>query len=732
MKKIIIISSLITIGMSFSLGLSFVNKDIKEVKATIDINDYSACETAHTNNNANGLLKALRNITSEGDAGSYNQLWTTYNTAYVREDGKIFDYYSSITNYVPGGSAQGANYSKEGDAYNREHSIPKSWWGGSQSNQGADPFIVVPTDGYVNNARGNLSFGVVKTATKTFSNSKVGSADETYGISGTVFEPDDSVKGDFARIVFYAIAKYSASYGWTADDGYKCFSDDANTNYGLTNGAIKLFSYWSELDPVSDWERSVNDKLAVIQGNRNPFIDHPEYANTLWGNNSNYTEYTHSGSYTSATLTSISLDTTNVTKTFYEGGTFSYSGLVVTAHYDNGNTRIVNPSNVSAPNMNGLGTKTVTVTYTEKGVSKTATYQINIVTKTITSISASVNKTYYVGETISTSDITVKDNFNDSVTGFIFSNDNYQFTYEDASSGGNLTTKTFNNAISYQGLYCDLNIQVQRKAYEEPIGSIIDVITADDLPATTTSYVSFDDIQINSEALYAGNSAKNTSGNIQLRSKNSNSGIVSTTSGGVISSVKVTFGGSGTALIYGSNTAYSSANDLYVDSKQGTQVGSTTSTSTIIFDDEYHYVGIRSSSGALYLSSIEITYGAEGNENPYNVANYIMYEDNNNQCVNKFSVAQGYFNDLSKEDKNIFMTSDDYVLSSAKERLLAWASYHHKTISLLDGEYQIQGSRLLSTFMHIHSFVAVIVAVTSTVAITVVISYFYFRKKKKQ
>ena len=719
--------------MSFSLGLSFINKDVKEAKATIDINDYSACETAYNNNSGSAMLTALRNITAPGKAGLYDDLWTTYKKAYVRADGKIFDYYSSITNYDPGGSAQGANYKKEGDAYNREHSIPKSWWGGSQSNQGADPFIVVPTDGYVNNARGNLSFGVVKTATKTFSNSKVGSADETYGISGTVFEPDDSVKGDFARIVFYAIAKYSASYGWTADDGYKCFSDDANTNYGLTNGAIKLFSYWSELDPVSDWERSVNDKLAVIQGNRNPFIDHPEYANTLWGNNSNYTEYTHSGSYTSATLTSISLDTTNVTKTFYEGGTFSYSGLVVTAHYDNGNTRIVNPSNVSAPNMNGLGTKTVTVTYTEKGVSKTATYQINIVTKTITSISASVNKTYYVGETISASDITVKDNFNDSVTGFIFSNDNYQFTYEDASSGGNLTTKTFNNAISYQGLYCDLNIQVQRKAYEKPIGSIIDVITADDLAATSTSYTSFTGVQINSDAIYAGNTAKNSSGNIQLNSKNSNIGIVSTASGGIITSVKINVGsGSNTVQVYGSNNAYSSANDLYVSSKQGTQVGSTTSTSTIIFDDEYHYVGIRSSSGALYLSSIEITYGAEGNENPYNVANYIMYEDNNNQCVNKFSVAQGYFNDLSKEDKNIFMTSDDYVLSSAKERLLAWASYHHKTISLLDGEYQFQGSRLLSTFVHSHSFVAVIAAIISLISLAAIGGYIYLKKAKKK
>ena len=283
---------LASLAMAFSVGagVAATNKDITNVDAAIDINDYTACNTAYNNNNASGLLSALRTITSPGSSGSYDALWETYKKAYVRSDGKIFDYYSSITNYVPGGSAEGANYSKEGDSYNREHSIPKSWWGGSKTNQGADPYIVVPTDGYVNNGRSNYSFGKVKTVTTAYSNSKLGTGDSAY-ISGTVFEPDDSVKGDFARIMFYAIAKYSNSYSWTSGDGSKNFSGNANTNFGLTTNAVKLFSYWSNLDPVSEWEQSVNNKVSAIQGNRNPFIDHPEYANVLWGTVSGYTTY---------------------------------------------------------------------------------------------------------------------------------------------------------------------------------------------------------------------------------------------------------------------------------------------------------------------------------------------------------------------------------------------------------------------------------------------------------
>jgi len=139
---------------------------------------------------------------------------------------------------------------------------------------------------------------------------------------------------------------------------------------------------------------------------------------------------------------------------------------------------------------------------------------------------------------------------------------------------------------------------------------VVDEITASDLAATgTSSYADFSGVKITSDAEYAGNSAKDSDGNIQMRSKNSSSGIVSTTSGGRLKSVIITVGsGSNTIDVYGSNTAYTSAGDLYGNSNQGTKLGSVSKTGTITVTGNYDYVGIRSNNGAIYLSSIEITW----------------------------------------------------------------------------------------------------------------------------
>ena len=141
---------------------------------------------------------------------------------------------------------------------------------------------------------------------------------------------------------------------------------------------------------------------------------------------------------------------------------------------------------------------------------------------------------------------------------------------------------------------------------------VTDELTASDLAATSTAYTNFSNVSKTSDAVYAGNSAKDGSGNIQLRSKNSTSGIVSTTSGGKVKSITITVGsGSNTVDVYGSNSAYSGASDLYGDNK-GTKLGSVSSTGTINVSGDYEYVGIRSNNGALYLSKIEIVWTTSG------------------------------------------------------------------------------------------------------------------------
>ena len=148
--------------------------------------------------------------------------------------------------------------------------------------------------------------------------------------------------------------------------------------------------------------------------------------------------------------------------------------------------------------------------------------------------------------------------------------------------------------------------------------TINDVITSADLAATGVSYASFDDVSKSSSAVYKGETAKNAQSDIQLRTSGSSSGIVSKISGGLVKKVTFVWGtgnASGrTVDIYGKNTAYTAASDLYGDAAaKGTSLGSIvvgTSTEVTVSGD-YEYVGIRSNSGAAYIASITIQwYGA--------------------------------------------------------------------------------------------------------------------------
>lgn len=163
--------------------------------------------------------------------------------------------------------------------------------------------------------------------------------------------------------------------------------------------------------------------------------------------------------------------------------------------------------------------------------------------------------------------------------------------------------------------------------------TVTDVITASDLAATGTAYTDFSNVVKTSGAAYAGNSAKNTAGAIQMRSKNSNSGIVSTTSAGLVKSVTIKVAsGTNTIDVYGSNTAYEAATDLYntnKNNKQGKKIGSLTSTGTITFTEDYKYVGIRSNSGVIYISSIAIEWEGQGGSTETIAAPVITPESGN-------------------------------------------------------------------------------------------------------
>ncbi|MBR3951523.1 MAG: endonuclease [Bacteroidaceae bacterium] len=224
------------------------------------------------------LQTTLAKIIDHTDPG-YDALWGIYETTDRRDDGRVWDMYSNTTDFSFG-SDQCGNYGGEGDCYNREHSIPKSWRGGTKY---SDVHIVVPTDGYVNNRRSNYPFGEVGTSSYVSDNSfsKLGTC-KTSGYSGTVFEPNDEYKGDFARIYFYAATRYYSECGGWSGDGF------SNSFPYLDEWVREMMLRWHELDPVSPKEIERNDAVyASRQANRNPFVDYPELVYLIFGSDTN-------------------------------------------------------------------------------------------------------------------------------------------------------------------------------------------------------------------------------------------------------------------------------------------------------------------------------------------------------------------------------------------------------------------------------------------------------------
>ena len=145
-------------------------------------------------------------------------------------------------------------------------------------------------------------------------------------------------------------------------------------------------------------------------------------------------------------------------------------------------------------------------------------------------------------------------------------------------------------------------------------GGVIDVLTGTWTGVGGTGYNDVDEDAPTSDAHYVGNCASNKGAYIQLRTSNSKEGIVSSVSGGKVKRVEVVWNSSTSAGrtldVYGSNTEYTAATELYGSSPKGTKIGSIVCGTSTYFDVEgdYAYVGFRSSNGAMYMDEVRITW----------------------------------------------------------------------------------------------------------------------------
>ena len=326
------------------------------------------------NKSDQALMSALHQIIKGHTKRGYDQLKTDFKTTDCNGNIIIDRYSDSQFTY---GTDFCGTYNGVGDCYNREHSIPNSWWGGSSSDTAyTDLHHLIPTDGWVNSERGNYPFGdcangtpkgTGKRGTCTFS-----------GYNSTVFEVADEYKGDFARMYFYFAVRYMTRISsYTSGLGNVVFTSG---NYKcLTTWAINQLLEWHRNDPVSTLETTRNDAVYGLQRNRNPFVDYPELVEYIWGNmqgnawNSGSTPTPTLTSPTNGSTVNVGTNTGNgVSKTINVSGSNLTKALTVSV---SGTGFTVSPTSITAANANA-GT-TITVTYNGTATNATGTLTIS-------------------------------------------------------------------------------------------------------------------------------------------------------------------------------------------------------------------------------------------------------------------------------------------------------------------------------------------------------------------
>ena len=670
---------------------------VSSLPTTIDLNDtseanirsyYSSLNSlSSSERQGTNLLKNLKTILKNGqkyysyDSGNY--VWQVYEIAdrdwsLSPAESITYGTYNSstkkITNYVYGSNSDpkndpyvhslytNRNVANQAKAWgdhtqtnwgiNREHVWPKAEGFEASGDGGArgDPMHLMAANGYANNIHSNYFYGYVDTSSSytncgskySYTSGNLLGKSKTLGGSTNVFEPQDSDKGDIARAIFYMVARYNYLSG-SDSDGInsnnpnlsltQSLSDWSSSSFNSTTstkgymGVMTDLLAWHHADPVDEFEIHRNNLLYTnYTNNRNPFIDFPEWADYIWG-----------------TAT-------------YNGTTYqSYSST---------------PTGYAKPSTDTIN-------------------DYNSGSQEVTSITATVNRNFYVGETISTSDIEVRDNNNNVINNFTFTNNGYKFTYADAPSGGSVGTKSFE--IIYNNLSCSLNVNVARQphvnvsdtsvylASDEFISSNVsqsyktpspETVTIEgiDFDVTTNAYLYY--TTSNSVRTYHLSFGKNE-GSIQ------NSSAFETD----LASVSVV------------EMSGARSDGVLSISKNGSTWVSYSATEIAKGSYRYFKFEYTSYSSSLYSNIDSISFTLKGEETPMNLSYFIMYEDIENQCTSKFGDAKSYFEALTPEGRSEFMNSNDYVINHAKTRLQAWALNLGKEIAYVDGDYFVSDSR---------------------------------------
>lgn len=252
--------------------------DLSKVASASDFDDsiyYADVHSSLTNQATSTELRGAINgaISVNHNVLTYSEVWTALTQTDedpLNHDNVILLYRGlSLAKFSNGSGTQSSNP----DNWNREHVWAKSHgFPSSSASAYTDIHHLRPTDISVNSSRGNLDFD--------YSDNALSEAPQNR-VDGNSFEPRDAVKGDVARMTFYMDVRYEGADPQTPDLSLV----DMLTSTGQPRlGKLCALLAWHEADPVDSYEQERNNRIFEFQGNRNPFIDHPEWVTQVFTN----------------------------------------------------------------------------------------------------------------------------------------------------------------------------------------------------------------------------------------------------------------------------------------------------------------------------------------------------------------------------------------------------------------------------------------------------------------
>ena len=346
-----------------------------------------------------------------GTGFTYNSSTNTFSIASVTGDVEIMAYGSPSVTWYANGSLLTSNVAVGGtltlpDApANCPNGKKFVGWTANSSVSGSKPSDLFTSAAGVIVTPGATYYAVYATASEGGSSTPTKATSIAVGDEVILVYEKDNTKKEMTgfsstKTVYGTVADYTTTPAGTYT--FQVVAGSSTGTYALKHGSV--YANWSSenslsssgtLNANSSWKISFNNGNAVI-ANANTSSRTIRYNTTSprfacytsgqgavqlykMGAGTTYSDYSLTCGELCA-LSSISLNTTSVQKTFVTGATLDYTGLVVTASYSNCSSKTVNPTTVTvSSSMDAAGEKTVTVSYTENSVTQTATYVITVV-----------------------------------------------------------------------------------------------------------------------------------------------------------------------------------------------------------------------------------------------------------------------------------------------------------------------------------------------------------------